>query len=111
MFIEAVVAAKIPDVYCLAGGNGSNEFYAALLSHLLHRHIPSEHRLVLNIAKRAASTRHDNLASGLQKAVLLFQEDSPGTSITPDVVFNVQDQVNEPLLNIADYLCWSLQRV
>ncbi|AWO00614.1 hypothetical protein DLD77_02315 [Chitinophaga alhagiae] len=109
---EAVVAAKVPDAHCPAhGGNGSNEFYATLLSHLLHRHVPAAHRLVLNIARRAASTRHENLAAGLQKAVLLFQADSPEVCITPDVVFNVQDQLDEPLLNIADYLCWSLQRV
>ena len=28
-----------------------------------------------------------------------------------DVVFNVQNQHTEPILNIADYLCWPVQRV
>ena len=27
------------------------------------------------------------------------------------VVFNVQTPQTEPLLNIADYLCWSVQRI
>lgn len=108
---EAVIATKISIVFNLKHGNNSNEFYAELLSHLLCQHIPSEHRLVLNIAKLAASTRHENLMSGLEKAVRMFNTEAPLTTVSPDVVFNVQDQLSEPLLNIADYLCWSLQRV
>jgi hypothetical protein len=27
------------------------------------------------------------------------------------VVFNVQNHQTEPLLNIADYLCWPVQRI
>lgn len=28
-----------------------------------------------------------------------------------EIVFNVQNNNTEPLLNIADYFCWSIQRV
>ena len=26
-------------------------------------------------------------------------------------MFNVQNQITEPLLNVADYFCWAIQRV
>lgn len=28
-----------------------------------------------------------------------------------DVVFNVQNQQTEPILNLAGYLCWPVQRI
>jgi hypothetical protein len=64
--------------------------------------------MVLNIAERGTSTRLENLKLGLQKAE---QRHYPETSLNRNVVFNVQNQTSEPLLNIADYFCWSIQRV
>lgn len=31
--------------------------------------------------------------------------------ISTKIVFNIQNQYTEPLLNIADYFCWAVQRV
>ncbi len=31
--------------------------------------------------------------------------------MTTNVVFNVQNHLTEPLLNVADYFCWSIQRL
>jgi hypothetical protein len=107
---EVVVAAKIPGLYVKKHNANQKEFYADLLSHLLHEKLAHEKRLVLNIAKRGTSTRHDNLQLSLQKAVARFTKKNPGSIVNPNVVFNVQDQLAEPLLNIADYLCWSVQR-
>lgn len=108
---EAVVAAKIPSLYVHKHNANQKEFYADLLSHLLHEKLTIDKRLVLNIAERNTSTRQDNLELGLQKAIARFTKQNPDSVINPNVVFNVQNQLTEPLLNVADYLCWSIQRV
>ena len=108
---EAVVAAKIPGLYVKKHNASPREFYADLLSHLLHDKLEADCKMVLNIAKRGTSTRHDNLELSLQKAIARFNRQYPDSIVNSQVVFNVQDQLTEPLLNIADYLCWSIQRV
>jgi uncharacterized phage-like protein YoqJ len=65
----------------------------------------------LNIAERGASTRNANLQLALTKAVERFEKKWSVDEISSLVVFNVQNHRTEPLLNVADYLCWSVQRV
>jgi hypothetical protein len=65
----------------------------------------------LNIAERGASTRNANLQLALLKAVERFEKTRSVDEISSFVVFNVQNHRTEPLLNIADYLCWSVQRI
>ena len=108
---EAVVGQKIPNLYVKKHNANPHEFYADLLSHLLYDKLLDESRMVLNVAERGASTRFENLKSGLQKAEERFMIENPGTQLNHNVVFNVQNQTSEPLLNIADYFCWSIQRV
>ena len=108
---EAVVATKIPDLYVKKHNASPREFYADLLSHLLHDKLETDCKMVLNIAKRGTSTRHDNLDLSLHKAIAKFTRQYPDSIVNSQVVFNVQDQLTEPLLNVADYLCWSIQRV
>ncbi len=84
---EAVVGQKNPTLYLERHNANPHEFYADLLSHLLYNKLLDKNRMVLNIAERRGSTRFENLKSGLQ------------------------NQTSEPLLNIADYFCWSIQRV
>jgi hypothetical protein len=40
-----------------------------------------------------------------------FAVHNPKSRLNHNVVFNVQNQTSEPLLNITDYFCWSVQRV
>jgi uncharacterized phage-like protein YoqJ len=108
---EAVVGSKNPDLYLTRHNENPHEFYADLLSHLLYNKLFSKNRLVLNIAERGTSTRLENLKSGLQKAEEKFHAHNPKTILNHNIVFNVQNQTSEPLLNIADYFCWSVQRV
>jgi len=82
-----------------------NEFYADILSHLLGELPNTQPKYILNIAKRGSSTRHENLQLALTKYKKRHLERKV------DVEFNVQDHINEPLLNIADYLCWAVQRL
>lgn len=108
---EAVVGRKIPSLYLKKHNSNPHEFYADLLSHLLYAKLINENRMVLNIAERGTSTRLENLKLGLCKAEERFTSYNPEATLSHNIVFNVQNQTSEPLLNIADYFCWSVQRV
>ena len=62
---------------------------------------------MLNIASRGKTTKNNNLQLALEKA----QSRNKGKDVTTAVLFNVQNHRAEPLLNVADYFCWSIQRV
>jgi Protein of unknown function (DUF3800) len=108
---EAIAGHKIPDLFIKKHNSNEKEFYADLLSHLLNDKLELGCRIVLNVAQRGTSTRSENLELGLQKAVNRFNLNKPGQAVNTKVAFNVQDQTVEPLLNIADYFCWTVQRV
>lgn len=110
---EAVVGRKICDLYETKHNGNESEFYADMLSHLLKNKLGSSERLVLNIAQRGKTTRNAVLESALQKAINSRKTDTWKVEQEPTtkVVFNVQHQHSEPLLNIADYFCWAIQRV
>jgi hypothetical protein len=110
---EAVVGRKIPEIYARKHGNKENEFYADMLSHLIKNKLSLGKKLILNIAERGKTTKNQNLEIALQKAKKRFEENVKNKDklISTSVVFNVQNQKTEPILNIADYLCWAIQRV
>lgn len=108
---EAVVARKIYYLYENEHNGNEAEFYADLLSHLLKNRLWKYDRLVLNIAERKKCTTVNNLQKGLDLAMVHSNSRYPGRANNCKVVFNVQKPTVEPLLNIADYLCWSIQRV
>ena len=56
-------------------------------------------------------TRNTNLELALSKARERFQKRWNADEIRSSVVFNVQTPRTEQLLCVADYLCWSVQRV
>lgn len=107
---EAVVGRKIPAIFNKNHNSKDNLFYADLLSHLLKNKFASNDKLVLNIAERGSSTSNRNLESALTIAKDRFGKNSQKEIVTK-VAFNIQNHTNEPLLNIADYFCWSVQRV
>ena len=108
---EAVVGRKIPTLYESKHNGKEAEFYADLLSHLLKNKLNAYSKLVLNISHRSKCTTHTNLQKGLSKAVTRAQSKAPDKANDCSVVFNVQQPTAEPLLNIADYFCWAIQRV
>ncbi len=67
--------------------------------------------MVINVAERGKCTRNANLESALKKAETRFIGTTGGKDVKAEIVFNVQNHRTEPLLNIADYFCWSIQRV
>ncbi len=107
---EAVVCRKIPSVFYKKHHTKDGEFYGDLLSHLMKTKIGTSGKIVMNIAERGTSTKNFVLESSLRKSAEYFGELNPDQQIVAKVVFNVQQQNNEPLLNVADYFCWALQR-
>ena len=107
--MEVMVARKIPDLYAAKHNNREVEFYADVLSHLMKGKLGLGRKFVLNIAQKGNCTKNHNLEFALSKA----QGHSKGKGHDPEsqVVFNLQNQRSEPLLNIVDYLCWAVQRV
>ena len=108
---EAIVARKIYSVYENIHHGNEAEFYADLLSHILKNKFKKYEKLVLNIAERSKCTTHKNLELGLDKAYTRFEKKYSREDRNCSVVFNVQKPTNEPLLNLADYFCWALQRL
>lgn len=108
---EVVIARKIPSLFALKHHGKDDEFYADVLSHLITNRRGDFRRLVLNIAQRGSSTRSKVLGDALTKAMGRVGKQSASRGIADQVVFNIQTPSREPLLNVADYLGWSVQRV
>ncbi len=109
--VEVMVARKIPSLFAKKHNNQESEFYADVLSHLLKNKLRMGQKVILNISERGMSTRNTNLELALDKATERFRKTQVDSDISSEVVFNVQNHRTEPLLNIADYLCWVVQRV
>ena len=86
--------------------------YSDLLSHLLKNKLQNKSKIVLHISERGKSTKNHNLDLALEKAVQRFYK-NPETNneINSKIVFNVNNPLKAPLLNLADYFCWAVQRV
>ncbi len=108
---EAVVGRKIPALYEKKHNGNETEFYADLLSHLLKNKMAAGEKLVLNVAQRGKSTKNAVLEAARVKAEKRFEENSKGKAVQTQIVFNIGNHLAEPLLNVADYFCWSVQRV
>ena len=108
---EVMVARKNFKLFAIKHHNRDTEFYADVLSQLLKDEVLLHEKLVLNIAERGHSTKHSNLQFALEKAIERHKMPGGADIVAPQVVFNVQNQHNEPLLNVADYICWAVQRV
>jgi hypothetical protein len=107
---EAVVGRKDYNIYEKKHNGNQAEFYADMLSNLLHENILFSDKLVLNIASRSRCTTNINLEKGLQKALLVSKHKLENRVHDSEVKFNVQRPTTEPLINIADYFLWAIQR-
>lgn len=108
---EAVVARKVSELYESKHEGKEVVFYADVLSHLIKNKFSRYDKFILNIASRGKSTKNHNLERSLQMAKVRFSEHHPEKKIQTKIVFNVTEQTIEPLLNVADYFCWSIQNV
>lgn len=108
---QAVVGRKIVNIYEKKHNGAGNEFYADLLSHLIKDKLGKYDKLVFNIAQRKNSTEYNNLQKALKKANDRFRSNNPEKDSRANIKFNVVSYADEPLLALADYLCWSIQRI
>ena len=108
---EVVVARKVPLLFTLKHHGKDDEFYADVLSHLIKHRLKRARRLVLNIAARGSSTRARVLEEALRKATGRAAKRWTPDELKGEVVFNTQTPLREPLVNVADYLGWAVQRV
>ncbi len=108
---QAVVARKVPKHFDGKHKGSSAELYADLLSHLLKDKVHKYPRFVLNISQRGNTTSHTNLTRGLELARERYARKHFEAPVQNEFVFNVQTPTTEPLLNLADYFCWAVQRV
>jgi hypothetical protein len=125
---EAVVGRKNIERYETKHKGKEQYFYADMLSHLLKNKLQKNEKLVLHIAERGKCTKNANLELALEKAKERVAINNNHKSIinteewcnlkhltrkdiVSNVVFNVTQPIQEPVLNIADYFCWAIQNV
>lgn len=106
---HCAIGRKILSLYERKHNGKAAEFYADLLSHLLEPTMLNDNsKIVLNIAELRNVTAFWNLSLALEKAKdRLSKRD---TRIETKIVFNVQPYISDPLLSVADYMCWAVQR-
>jgi hypothetical protein len=109
--LEIYVARKEMERYERIHNGNEADFYADILSHLIKSKLKSQGKLVLNIAERGNTTKNKVLQNALEIAKKRAAYKVKESDMLRDVIFNVQNHYTEPLLNIADYLCWAVQRV
>lgn len=103
---NVIVARKDLHRFQVDHAEKETAFYVDLLARLLHDHLCGEDTLVLKISQRDKATHHSNLDQSLRLAINRQAE----VSLVRKVVFDVQPQRSDPLLNVADYFCWPIQR-
>ena len=108
---EAVVGRKDIERYETKHKGKEEYFYADLLSHLLKNKLSKHEKLVMHISERGKSTKNHNLELAFLKAKQRFSKINGNTGMKTKVVFNVNYPTKDPLLNLADYFCWTIQRV
>lgn len=108
---EAVVAKKDFLKFVKRNNGNDKEFYAELLSHLLHQKLEDNNcKHIFIISQRGNTTRLSNLENGLNKAIEILKNNKPAAIQKSQIVFDVMNPKHEPLLNLADYICWAVQR-
>ena len=110
--LQVVVGRKVLSLYINKHNANGNEFYADLLSHLIKDKL-NNHKVVLNIAERGSSTSAVNLRKAQAKAEERAKK-SPKYSQNKTlgkIAFNVQPYYADPILCLADYCLWAVQRI
>ena len=109
---EVVVATKVVEQFETKYKGKEEYFYADILSHLLkNKFTQKEDKLILNISGRGNSTKNHNLDLAVAKARQRFLLKKTADEITTKIVYNVTYPTIEPILSVADYFCWAVQRV
>ena len=103
---EVVVAPKVPSRFVNKHHKKESEFYADMLSHLLENKLTHQHKIT--VARIGSTLKINHLQDGFKRAIKRLQQQDDGIFETK---FIIENQFAEPLLNIADYFCWAVQRL
>lgn len=105
---QIVVGRKIPAIYEKKHELQERNFYADLMSHLL-KYTGQTDPLILDVVERGSSTSNMNLQRAVDFAKSRRKNNS-SKPLTNTFKFNVQPYDHEPLLALADYSLWTVQR-
>ena len=108
---QGVMGQKDVEIFEKKHNGKKSEFYADLLSHLISDGLVGQPKTVLNIAELDNSTKLHNLHFALEKARNRLAKSTPTGREVGNVQFNINKFKDEPLLSVADYFCWAVQRV
>jgi hypothetical protein len=111
--LQAVVGRKIMSLFIKKHNSNGNEFYADLLSHLIKDKFRNK-KLILNVSERGSSTSHINLELAVDKArhrARKKHHKHKSNIEYCEVVANVQPYYSDPILSLADYTLWVVQRI
>ena len=108
---QAIVGQKNIEIFEKKHNGQKSEFYADLLSHLISDGLIDQPKIVLNIAELDNSTKLHNLNFALEKAKNRLGKLTLSSHGVGSVQFNIRKFKDEPLLAVADYFCWAVQRV
>lgn len=107
---KVVVTKKSIQSYINKFNSNEAELYAHLLSDIVSSKLKVGKKFVFNIAERGKTTKNKNLALAIEKAKISILQANPDFIIKSKVHFNITNHYMEPILNIVDYFCWSVQR-
>jgi hypothetical protein len=111
--LQVVVGRKILSLFIKKHNSNSNEFYADLLSHLIKDKL-NNHKIILNITERGSSTSAVNIELAVEKSKQRAKKKHNKNTQKIDncqVVANVQPYYSDPILCLADYSLWAVQRI
>lgn len=108
---KVVVLKKSINSYINNFYSNEAELYSHLLSELISNKLLIRKKFVFNIAERGKTTKNKNLFLAFEKAKSRILSSNPKFVVKSKVHFNITNHYDEPILNITDYFCWSVQRV
>lgn len=107
---EAVIALKDPERFVHKHNSKELAMYTDLLSHLLKDKLYPGGHYSLCVAQIGNIIKSGHLQTAIKRAIKLRVADiEENDEIKTDYFF--RNQLTEPLLNVADYFCWAIQRV
>lgn len=108
---EMAISEKDIEKFVKKHNRNERELYTDLLAHLLHSKIDKEGKHIFLVSQRGNTTRQATLEVALSKAISILYTATPiPATTTGEIILDVVNQKNEPLLNFVDYLCWAVQR-
>jgi len=106
---EIIVARKIVQVFRKKHHSREGEFYDDIVSKLFHGKLHLSCRNVVYYAKRGSSSRQRPLEQAIARAGTEFEERWK-TKVASETRVLVQGPVEEPCLQVIDYVNWAVYR-